>query len=238
MIAKGIDKLEELIKSALTSFKSESGFEYVHTTPTMLKDPEPNALGLCSLSSLIDFHKTMKNEEKVLRFFCVISPTQIAVLPKRRDKWNRRAVLSGVDLTSKMPSFQYGKRYNQEDFIIQLNQCFFGDSWLKEIIDLVSSIKVTDESGIEDNGISQTVHVKGGTVLKEKADIKNPVKLLPYLTFPEIGTVEQEFILRVYRSRGDTELALHASESNLWELNVMESIKKYLKEKLPEMLVV
>lgn len=237
MIAEGIKKIEELIRKN-SPIHTWNGYDYHFGDLEILKPPIGCPVKIASLTGLVDFLKAGKKDE-IYNWFCrVESCVKVDVLAKVEDKWMRREVTAFVDVSDKTPCFQYGKHYNQEDFIVQLNQCFdSSDKGLAEVIALVSTINVEDKSGIEDDGISQRVHVKGGVHLKDKATIKNPMKLTPYLTFPEIKPIQQEFILRVYKGR-ETELALHASESNRWELDVMESVKAHLKEKLPEMLVV
>lgn len=118
-----------------------------------------------------------------------------------------------------------------EKFIIDLQTCFGNDtaSNRNRLIALVSNISKSDESGITDNGISQTFTVKTGVALKSKDTFVNPVMLSPYRTFPEIEQPLSPFVFRVREGRNGIECALFESNSGIWQQTATERIREYFR---------
>lgn len=91
---------------------------------------------------------------------------------------------------------------------------------------------------VEDDGISQVATGRAGVTLKSKIEIKNPITLLPYRSFPDIDPEPEKLIFRVHKDGRFAELALYESSSGIKELKIMESIKNHLTSKLKDVLVV
>ncbi len=69
--------------------------------------------------------------------------------------------------------------------------------------------------------------------------VKNPIKLQPYRTFPEIAQPESEFIIRFKNSDGQRpSIAIFETTSGQWQARALNSIKNWLEREVPEVLVI
>jgi len=80
-----------------------------------------------------------------------------------------------------------------------------------------------------DDGVSQSITVKGGVARRENVEVPNPVILAPYRTFPEIEQPESRFI---FRMRTGPQAALYEADGGAWRNEAMARIKDWLEEQL------
>jgi len=97
------------------------------------------------------------------------------------------------------------------------------------LLELLASVK--DEDSVEnlDNGTSQSVIVKKGITMAQKAVIKPRLKLKPFRTFLEVEQPESEFVLRL---KEGGEVGLYEADGGMWKLDAKKTIANYLDDHL------
>ena len=134
-------------------------------------------------------------------------------------------------------SFQFGKEYTPEEFIIALNSQFLPNEDLKSLLTLASSITKETSGTIHDTGVSQKMEIKNGISMREKVEVKNPFKLRPFRTFSEVQQPESQVVFRVHDNRGVT-CALYEADGEAWKVEAIGNIKAFFNEHLPDITVI
>jgi len=226
---KAIEKISELTKKSLDSVFTEDGIFYTFEKTYPVQHEQPDSLKLSSLTSLAVFVNSYIDNKY---FIQVESPTLVSVKSVELDKFNRRDEVAYVDISDQVCSFRFGERLRQEEFIVGLQANFILDDNLHRVLDVASKVKVEQSADFEDNGITQNVSARQGVHLSNMIQVPSPIELKPFLTFPEIGPIEQKYIFRVHRKHERPEFALYSSESRNWEMLAMERVKTWLNDQV------
>lgn len=228
MDAEVVDKIAALTMKGLET-KDIDGLPYMPIQPHLVKPPEVDAIKMMSLSSLVLFVDKANIKPDGFMYH-IAGPTRVRLVSIGYNKFMQRQTLGVADVTDQVENhFDYGHKYNLENFIIALKAGFQETDNLKRIIELCSKIRISDDDELEDDGITQTVSVKAGVTLKGKETVPNPVELVPFKTFPEITVPPEKFVFRVQKGGYDkATFALYKSKSMAWEMYCVEQIKKFL----------
>lgn len=164
----------------------------------------------------------------------VINHENVEVVEPVADEWNRLMVHIHAAVGENRCKFQYGKWYDTEEFIIELQTSFVETDTRKTILKMVSAISSNREVKTADDGVSQQVTLKAGVVIQERADVPNPIVLRPYRTFIDVGQPESSFVFRIRGGDGQpTKCALFEADGGHWKLDAMTNIAKFFTEALP-----
>lgn len=130
-------------------------------------------------------------------------------------------------------SFQFGKFYDQESFIIGLQSLFLGTPARAEVLKAIGTIRDNQVREFGDDGVTQSVSAKAGVALVSEIPVPNPVVLSPYRTFREIEQPASPFILRVKPGQnGKPECALFEADGGLWKLFAIQGITEFLRDRV------
>lgn len=193
-------------------------------------EPRPEALGVHTLSGIVDYVaaqeglKDMGPNPSV--FLQVVSHQEVRLLTRIEGPFCQRTIFLGAKLPENS-RYPFGAWQDPETFIIELQAKFVPDDNIKALLTFVSSIKEANDRTSMDDGISQTVTAKTGVALVTETKVPNPVTLRPYRTFLE---VQQPGISCVLRLRQGPMLSLHEADGGLWRLEAIQSIKTYLED--------
>lgn len=121
-----------------------------------------------------------------------------------------------------------------EEFIIHLNADYVRAHDYEYLAKLVAGITQAAVKESTDNGITQTVTVKKGVSMVGQQEIKNPVMLQPYRTFPEVDQPVIEFTFRIKEVHGEPYCRLFESDGNRWKLDTIRTIKTWIENQLEE----
>jgi len=229
MIKEGIEKVLELAK--VESFEDPYGRKYWSKPLTAAAPALPKTLHLHTLEGLVD----LVEAEDLKECMAIIGGPFVVELVGQRDKaWQNRSIYAQAEA---FPcDFRFNSYMDIENFIIQVQRFFVEDKVKKDIIDAVS--KVTGESVViaEDDGAAQQVTKKDGIGRKEKAKMNPMVELAPWRTFREIEQPKDKYLLRFSKNEPGClpNVALFTAGGDLWQLEAVERIHKYLTEKLPK----
>jgi hypothetical protein len=160
----------------------------------------------------------------------VESPTLVRILGPVEGEFRVRESLA---LAVPHPcSFEFGRYYDQERFIIAMQSLFVQTAMRDEVIRLASVITGDEIRTQTDDGITQEVVVKSGQTLKSRVELPSPVPLRPFRTFREVEQPESAFLLRAKKGSNGAELALFEADGGAWELVAMETVAGYLRTAL------
>lgn len=240
MIKEAIDKILALAPPNSIEF---NGHTYTDKTLNRLTPPEAGPVTVSTLQGLVDLYAsdldTVKSAGKVLVH--VTSPTTVEIVSQITDTYGRRHLWVKAQYPSDIQKFPFGNFLAPENFIIAAQAGFQrvkienDDGSMAQDLDYVlktvSAISAGATQTSEDDGISQTVNMKRGIVLKGTDTLKSRVNLAPFRTFPEVDQVISQFI---FRARGDEEniqLALFEADGGRWRLSVVAEIARWLSGK-------
>lgn len=74
-----------------------------------------------------------------------------------------------------------------------------------------------------------------GIASKVDAIVPNPVMLVPYRTFQEVGQPASRFVFRVRDTGNEPHFCLIEAGNHLWRNEAIENIKEYLREGLSDL---
>lgn len=200
------------------------------------KPPQAYSLNLGGLQALIDFAATdeVKKIAGERPLFCSVdSQTEVRLFTGVEDLWLDRNTLALVEVD--LPQLGLGGYQDREVFNIFLQSRFVENEDRGLLLDFISRLKEEVSSEVEDDGISQIATIKQGVAKVGKAKVPNPVTLAPYRTFLEIEQPESPFI---FRMRSGFQCALIEADGGAWRIEAKKRIKDYLKERLPEDIIV
>lgn len=223
--------IEKILQISAPNFKEHEGRLFSDKNLVEVKPkpgPEPLRVSINTLSGVIDYIKNNLDDES--EYVIHISDyNEVFLYGKYDSDFCQRKVY--VVAESKLNRFPYGRFMEISDFIINMMSYFRNEFNYTDVLTYVSSLSKDSNIMIGDDGISQTATVKTGVVNKENKTVPNPVKLVPYETFPEIKGIERTYVFRIENKRG-TEAALFESGDTTWKVEYIQAIRKYFDEGL------
>jgi len=207
-----------------------------------LHQVKPNsvqALHLNSLQALVQYVKNNPDEwVKKGIFLNVTSPEKVELLWTMDQVHPTRNVLAFVDCENHQEDFAFGRKFNNEEFVIALQSQFVQTESLFLLQKIASNLKAESVKTSQDDGIAQVVGQSAGVFLKTELKIPNPIKLRPFRTFREIEQPESQFVFRVHQVRDELpQCALYEADGGAWKLEAMQKIGEYLKSNLTDIVV-
>lgn len=137
-------------------------------------------------------------------------------------------------------TFAFGQFYDSESFNVALQSLFVLTDESEAVLRVVGNIREEGVKTTADDGVTQVVTAKSGIARIEEVAVPNPVTLQPYRTFREVEQPASPFILRLRSGVGGQKptCALFEADGGKWKLTAIERIKEWLKEKLPEAMII
>ena len=161
-----------------------------------------------------------------------------------------------VTVKAQTPEFAFGKYYDQESFIINVQAKFIGskaplpiqDDYgenvrvqydlndKENVLKFIGTMQTGTLADYGDDGISQKATIQQTVTSKSDAIVPNPVTLVPFRTFLEVEQPASEFVFRVRQDPGGgPSAALFEADGGYWKIAAMWSIKLFLEDALKEM---
>lgn len=150
------------------------------------------------------------------------------------DPFGRRHIYASASHTEETP-FRFGEYYKSpEEFLIAFRASFYFDEQAVKVQQLCSTLGAGEAVAVTDDGLSQEVVVKTGTVTKSSVTLPaDGVPLIPWRTFREVSPVQSRFLLRLRGVRdGLPQIALFAIDQ-LWRLDTINAIAHWLESNIP-----
>ncbi|MFZ0662141.1 MAG: hypothetical protein WAM66_05570 [Acidobacteriaceae bacterium] len=135
--------------------------------------------------------------------------------------------------------FEFGKYYEPEDFLIKFRSSFLFNDEAVKVQQLCSSVGSGDAVLVTDDGTSQQVEVKSGTVTRSAVTLPSDgVELIPWRTFRDAHPVASRFLLRMKAVKDHLpQIALFEIDAK-WELDTVASIRGWIEKNVPDAKVI
>lgn len=192
--------------------------------------PYARAIEMCTLTSLVDYIKANIDTMADKMIIHVESPTKVQ-LYSSLDGDRKREYL--VEVNANLPSFQFGKFIEHEEFCIALQSKFIGNNDRELVLKFSGTVEDGTVAQYGDDGVTQKATVKTGLTSKADAVVPNPVNLIPYRTFLEVKQPASNFIFRMKSSCG-VQCAIFEADGGAWQNEAMHNIKEYLESELAD----
>jgi hypothetical protein len=207
----------------------ENGQAFSSQKLHLIEEPTAEAIRVRSLSGLVDYLKSNFDEYDSLMIH-VSSPTTVVCFSQLNNDCNRSEYIKAEAM---IPSFDFDRWYDTENFNIKLQSCFVKNEDRDIMLKVVGNIKEETVNTIGDDGVSQAVVAKMGVATVANVKVPNPVVLKPYRTFVEVDQPESEFI---FRMQSGPRCALFEADGGKWKLDAINNIKNYLQQELKELI--
>ena len=188
-----------------------------------------------TLRSVMDYLELNKDKGTDGIGIHVVSPEEVRVISYLRLEDGYTPEFFRATTREYETEFEFGRKYSQEEFIINMFSNFEINKDAERIIKLAS--KVVDEkiNTSEDDGVSQQVTVKKGASLRDTETIQNPVVLKPYRTFREVDQPQSKFVFRCHqRDNEKPSFSITEASGNAWKLDAIQRIANYYKDLIPK----
>jgi len=249
-----VEKIEKMAEVKEFTFGNT---KYVTKGLVRIDPPVAKSLNVFSLDSLINFANGNKDIDDPENYIISVEAHNSVKLYSLLNSSRERECL--VHAFIENPKIKTDTYLNVEDFNIMIQSQFLGDVTPNEefsnkdntgdlgktrlnqksnVLKITSSTESSEIRAQSDNGISQEVAVKVGTLLKGWESVPNPVHLIPLATFPEIEQPQIKYVLRAKQGQAGIQLALFNADGKLWEYRTIAEIKAYIKDQLPAWVII
>jgi len=236
MIRAALEKLEEMAHAGKQVGVIKVGeVEYVtgDVTDVRKKDPEPDTLGLHTLTAVVDYIR--ENRDDLEREKCVlhiVDPTTVELRGPITGHFRQRTRFiraQATDLTQ-AADLRMGRFHPVEDVVIGLQALFVASPERAELIRVLGNVKGETVTTQVDDGMTQEVSVRAGALV-DKLQVPNPVTLAPYRTFREVEQPAAPFLVRVKKSdQNGILVGLFEADGGAWRLEAVKRIRTWLEE--------
>lgn len=195
------------------------------------KAPKADAIKASSLTALLDYINSCSQEFAGNMIIHIVSPTRVRLM-SALDKEREREML--FESEAEVSGYQFGRWYDQEDFMIALQANFELNGDLEAVMKFAGNIEKKNSQTFSDDGRTQVATMNVGIASKADVLVPNPVELIPYRTFQEVEQPSSEFVFRI----GDKEVPafkIVEAEGGIWKNEAIYNIKNYLMEQISNM---
>lgn len=210
---------------------NKDGKEFYDSEKFTLRELEPikyaNHLEVSSLTAVLSYitaNVDAITENKIVLH--VESPTSVKLFTELNGDRKRELLLVAKPL---LPTFDYGRWYDPEQFNISLQASFIQAEDRDLLIQFSSAIRIDNSADLIDDGVSQTTKIQNGVASLGTAKAPNPVTLKPYRTFLEVGQPDSQFI---YRLNKEGKSALFEADGGKWRSEAIQNVAKFLNDNL------
>jgi len=239
-----VNAIDKLAVKAAGRVVEIGGVTYATSALHDVREPEPAAapLELSTLASLVDY--LGDNSDQVIPreyLVHVVSPTAVRVVSALRDRFRKRETVATVECVPRVTTarsgtatFTVNEYMAPEAFVVKLRTCFADGHDRATVIRLVGNVREESVRRADDDGISQEITTRKGRNLATTVEVKNPVVLAPFRTFPELKQSAGTFLIRLTGGGEDKlpEVALFEADGGKWALDAKEEIKTFLVDEL------
>lgn len=187
----------------------------------------------------------LKDEAEKIEFFDLAS---IATIVKREldrfvlplyikiESENRVSVISSLDsdkdrevpysAVAEGSRFRFGCGYDYEQFVIAIRSLFVQTEDTATLLQLLKKVANVESVEVEDDGVTQQVVARQGTMLASDVKVTPVCKLAPFRTFIEVDQPESEFLFRV---SDKNVFALYEADGGAWKIGAKANIRRYFE---------
>lgn len=196
------------------------------------KQPKAVPVSASTLTALVDYIGTcyaeMQHERMIIH---IVSPTKVRLVSCLNEEREREVLFES---NAEVSEFHFDSWYDQERFMIELQANFQPNGDLAAVMKLAGNVEKKNDQTYSDNGTTQVATMQVGVASKADVIVPNPVELIPYRTFQEVGQPASKFVFRM----GDKEVPafkIVEAEGGIWKNEAIRNIKNYLETSLGDM---
>lgn len=194
------------------------------------EDEMASPLTASSLTALVDYIKNNKHELRERMIIHITGPKEVEFISGLTKERNREVLFKSK---ANENGFIFGRYYNQEEFIINMQSAFQETEDLELLLHVAGNVENGVTANYGDDGVTQKTTIKKGVASKTDVIVPNPVTLKPYRTFLEIDQPESNFVFRIGEGvGGEPAFKLVNADGGIWKYEAVDSIKEYLQEGL------
>jgi len=223
MIAQAIQKIIEISNGELKEVEGRiCSTRELH--PVL--EPEVHAVRTTTLNGLVDYIKGVSDFPRERVFLHVQHHNKVSLTTQVSGPFMQRQTFAVAEMEE---LHHFGQWMPVSEFIPYIQAAFEYTSDKENLIKVLGNLKDGTVRVYEDDGISNVVTTKVGVARVGDAVIKNPVRLAPYVTFPEISQPHLDFVFRM-KGGDEPQCFLLMTRSQQWVLQTKINIGKWLKE--------
>ena len=216
----------------LEEFIEIDGRKYTERQYQPIKEPTPGVLDVSTLTSLVDYVEANKDElELETLIMHVDRPSSVRLRSNIFGDFKQRAEF--VHAVPYLPNYEnfLNRQIDKEEFIPLLQSMFLPNENHELLLKTIAHVRLEGGADLEDDGMTQKVTIHTGAVRVDKAELPNPLKLIPYSTFPDVDQPERLFTFRMYK---DGSCRLIEADGGAWRAIAARTVKEYLDKELNE----
>ena len=197
------------------------------------KADKATPLEASSLTALVDYiwHCSEEFPSGLDMIIHIDGPKDVRLI-SALDKERRRECLFAV--TAHVSEFNFGKWYDQERFMIDLQANFQKNEDLELLMKAAGNIEKKNNMAYSDDGVSQVATMTVGVAQKADVIVPNPVELIPYRTFQEVEQPASKFVFRI-GDKDEPNFMIVEAQNQIWKNEAVENIKEFLITNLASM---
>jgi hypothetical protein len=160
----------------------------------------------------------------------VVDYRTVQLVSIKADEFGHRHVFAEAKHDVECP-LRFNEYMAAEKFLIDLKTSFYTNDEALKVQKVVSSLESGQTISMADDGMSQQVEIKAGTVSKSQVVLPaDGIPLIPWRTFRDADPVESKFLLRLKQVKDDLPLVALYDIDQKWKLDTVNSVAKWLGE--------
>jgi hypothetical protein len=168
----------------------------------------------------------------------ISDPFNVTLMDLNTDEFGKRQKYVHATHKEEKP-FAFDTFIEPEPFLIAFRTGFLYNDNAVLVQQLCSTIGAASGVAMSDDGVSQEITVKSGTITKSTVQLPaDGVALIPVRTFRDINPVEAKFLLRMKGVKDSLPKIALFEIDPMWKLYLVGSIRKYLEEQLPGAVII
>jgi hypothetical protein len=202
---------------------------------TLVPPPVASVITLESLSGFVEAVKAGIDDFEQAKVAVLVDDYKaVKLVSLHANEYGQRKTFVSAQY-KEFGGFRFGQYTDPESFIIAAQGGFVQTENLDRLVALISALSVQNSVQTADDGISQTVTVKKGAVMRGTAQASPRWPLQARRTFTETEQPMTEFLLRMKGEDGQLpNVALHEVDGGAWKHDAMVNVSKYLRAALPD----
>lgn len=231
-----VNLFKEIQKSATIEQVMINDRHYTSAGLVPVKEPEPAALAISTLTGLVDFcEKCEPDTGTDFPIVMIDGPESVRVVSPLEGEFRQRMCYLVAKVVAR--PFPFGQYLDVDTFIVGLQSLFVQDDTTKTLLQILGNLQDGTVLAFDDDGTSQKVVSKSGIVRVGNTKVPNPVTLAPYRSFPEIKQPVSRFVLRMRSGSPAPTCALFEADGGAWRNEAIARIKAWISEKLPKAII-
>jgi hypothetical protein len=170
--------------------------------------------------------------------FHVVDELTVELISIAADEYGERHVWVRADHRAET-LFKFAEWYTPEKFLIAFRSSFLYNEDAVKVQQVCSTVGSGDAVLVADDGMSQEITVKAGTVTRSQVNLPaEGIPLIPWRTFRDAAPVVSKFLLRMRGVKDSLpQIALFEIDAK-WRLDTIASISRYLTEQIPGAIII